>query len=293
MNVRKAVIPAGGLGTRLLPLSKAVPKELSPVFDKPLVQLAAEELAGVGIEETVLVVSPGKPALETFFSPDPALEHSLRSSGNPLADMVAAIPNLSRFSFVEQAHPLGLGHAVLMAAGAVGDGPFATLLPDDIVLHHRSATQQLLEVFQHHDGCVLAVEEGATEHISQYGVIDGNEVEEGVYRVNRLVEKPTPEEAPSNLAIVGRYILMPQIFDALQNTPPGAKGEIQLTDAIGLLLDEQPVYACVLQGRRHDAGSPLGLLKASLDAAMRDPRHHEELREFIWSMTSPEQQPGA
>ena len=283
MSVRKAVIPAGGLGTRLLPLSKAVPKELLPVFHKPLVQLAAEELAEAGIEETVLVVSPGKRALETFFHPDPQLEQTLRISGSHQADAVAAIPELSHFSFVEQAQPLGLGHAVLMAADAIGDEPFATVLPDDMVLHHTSATQQLLNVFHHYRGCVLAVEEVPAERIRQYGVIDGTQVAEGVFRINRLVEKPPPEKAPSNLAIVGRYILMPQIFEALRLTPPGAKGEIQLTDGIALLLEKQPVHACVLQGRRHDGGSPLGLLKASLDVALQDPRSNAELKDFLAS----------
>lgn len=283
MRVRKAVIPAGGLGTRLLPLSKSVPKELLPVFHKPLVQLAAEELAGAGIEETTLVVSPGKPALEAFFQPSPQLEHTLTESASPLAEVIAAIPRLSRFTFVEQTQPLGLGHAVLMAAGSIGDEPFATLLPDDMVLHHRSATQQLLDVFHQHGGCVLAVEEVPSERISQYGVIDGTEVSQGIYQVSRLVEKPLLEEAPSNLAIVGRYILMPRIFEALRHTPPGAKGEIQLTDGISLLLEDQPVYACVLQGRRHDGGSPLGLLKASIDVALQDPRYRAELKDFLTS----------
>ncbi len=286
MNVRKAVIPAGGLGTRLLPLSKAVPKELLPVFHKPLVQRAAEELAEAGIEETILVVSPGKRALETFFQPDPQLEQTLLTAGSPQADVVAAIPKLSHFSFVEQAQPLGLGHAVLMAADAVGNEPFATVLPDDLVLHERSAMQQLLDVFQQYGGCVLAIEKVPTEQISQYGVIDGAQVAEGVFRVNRLVEKPAPEEAPSNFAIVGRYILMPQIFEALRHTTPGAKGELQLTDGIALLLDEHPVYACVLQGRRHDGGSPLGLLKASIDIALQDPRWEMELKDFLASVLS-------
>ena len=286
MSVRKAVIPAGGLGTRLLPLSKAVPKELLPVFNKPLVQLAAEELAEAGIQETVLVVSPGKKALEAFFQPDPQLERTLRGSGSPQADTLEAIPRLSRFSFVEQAQPLGLGHAVLTAADAIGDEPFATVLPDDLVLNPTSATQQLLDVFQQYGGCVIAVEEVATEQISQYGVIDGTQVAEGVFRVNRLVEKPAPEEAPSNFAIVGRYILMPQIFEALRHTTPGAKGEIQLTDGIALLLDEHPVYACALQGRRHDGGSPLGLLKASIDVALQDPQWEMELKDFLASVLS-------
>ena len=283
MSVRKAVIPAGGLGTRLLPLTKAVPKEMLPVFHKPLVQFAAEELAEAGIEETVLVVSPGKRALEAFFQPDPLLEQTLRESGSPLAEVVADIPGLSRFTFVEQARPLGLGHAVLMAADAVGNEPFATVLPDDLVLHHRSATQQLLDVFLEYGGCVLAVEEVPDERIGQYGVIDGTQVREGVFRVNGLVEKPAPEEAPSNLAIVGRYILTPGIFDALRHTPPGAKGEIQLTDGVALLLEEEPVYACVLQGRRHDGGSPMGLLKASLDIALQDPMQKKEIQDFLAS----------
>ena len=225
MRVRKAVIPAGGLGTRLLPLSKSVPKELLPVFHKPLVQIAAEELAGAGIEETTLVVSPGKPALETFFQPNPQLEQTLTESASPLAEVIAAIPQLSHFTFVEQPQPLGLGHAVLMAAGSIGDEPFATLLPDDMVLHHRSATQQLLDVFHQYGGCVLAVEEVPEERISQYGVIDGTEVSQGIYQVSRLVEKPPPEEAPSNLAIVGRYILMPRIFEALRRTPPAPRAK--------------------------------------------------------------------
>ena len=173
-----------------------------------------------------------------------------------------------------------------MAAGSIGDEPFATLLPDDMVLHHRSATQQLLDVFQQHGGCVLAVEEVPTDKISQYGVIDGTEITDGVFQVSRLVEKPAPQDAPSNLAIVGRYILMPQIFSALRNTPPGAKGEIQVTDAIALLLEDHPVYACVLQGRRHDGGSPLGLLKAGIDVAIQDPRYRAELKAFLTSALS-------
>ena len=284
MKVRKAVIPAGGLGTRLLPLSKSVPKELLPVFHKPLALLAAEELSQAGIEETIVVVSPGKRALEAFFQQDADLEDKLRASASPQAEAVAAIHRLSRFSFVEQARPLGLGHAILTAADAVGDQPFAAVLPDDLVFHHRGATRQLLDLYDKHGGCVLAVERVPVERISRYGVIGGEEVEAGVYKVDRLVEKPAREDAPSDLAIVGRYILTPQIFQALRRTPPGALGEIQLTDGIALLMEDQPVYACLLQGARHDGGSPLGLLKASLDMALRQGSESEELRDFLASL---------
>jgi UTP--glucose-1-phosphate uridylyltransferase len=267
--VRKAVIPAGGLGTRFLPASKVVPKELLPILDKPMIQYQVEEAAEAGIEEVIVVTSEGKDALERYFAQDPALEtHLSRSGATGLLEEVRRTWSTVRVSFVRQERPLGLGHAVLTARDAVGDEPFAVMLPDDVIWHSEGVIQQMLRVFREYGGSVVAVEEVPGEAVSAYGVVDSVPVAEQVYQVRGLVEKPAPEEAPSNLAVVGRYVFTPDIFDCLERTPPGAKGEIQLTDGMALQLEKGPMYAYRFHGVRYDGGTPVGLLRASLEIGL-------------------------
>ena len=268
--MRKAVIPAGGLGTRFLPASKVVPKELLPILDKPMIQYQVEEAAAAGIEEVIVVTSEGKEALERYFAQDPALEsHLSRSGAVGLLEEVRRTWSAARVSFVRQERPLGLGHAVLTARDAVGDEPFAVMLPDDVIWHSESVTGQMLEVFREYGGSVVAVEEVPAEAVSAYGVVDSVPVTEQVHRVRGLVEKPAPEEAPSNLAVVGRYVFTPDIFDCLERTPPGAKGEVQLTDGMALQLENGPMFAYRFHGARYDGGTPLGLLRASLEIGLK------------------------
>ena len=286
--IRKAVIPAAGLGTRFLPVTKAVPKELLPLFDKPLIQYAVEEAVSSGIEEIILVTSEDKEPLERYFQPHPQLEESLRGKVSPeLLGEVERLGKLARVSFVRQEQPLGLGHAVLTAREQVGDEAFAVILPDDVIFHRTPALAQMLEVYHRRGDGVIAVEEVPSERVSSYGVIDPESLSEGEYRIRGLVEKPPPEEAPSNLAIVGRYILPPEVFSALQRTTPGAKGEIQLTDGLALLLESHHLFAYRLNGERHDGGTPMGLLKASLARAHSMPEYRNAVMEAIAVHTHP------
>ncbi len=266
--IRKAVIPAAGLGTRFLPITKAVPKELLPLFDKPLIQYAVEEAVSSGIEEIILVTSEDKESLEEYFQPHPQLEKSLHGKVPPeLLAQVTLLGRMARVSSVRQEQPLGLGHAVLTARDAVGDEPFAVILPDDVVFHPTPALAQMLEVYRRRGGGVITVEQVPPDRVSSYGVVEPEYLSDGESRILGLVEKPSQKQAPSNLAIVGRYILPSAVFDALERTRPGAKGEIQLTDGLKLLLESHPLFAYTLKGERHDGGTPLGLLKASLARA--------------------------
>ncbi len=275
LPVKKAVIPAAGVGARFLPVTKAVPKELLPLFDKPLIQYAVEEAAASGIEEVILVTSQGKEALEGYFEGNDALERFLEQNASPdVLQGVRRLASLARVSYVRQERPLGLGHAVLTAKELVGNEPFAVILPDDVILSGRPALAQLLDARRGPTDGVVAVEEVPSHLVGSYGVIAPEPLSGGLCRVRGLVEKPAPEQAPSNLAIVGRYVLPPETFDCLERTRPGAKGEIQLTDGLALLLETRDLYACRFEGRRHDAGVPLGLLKASLAVALE----REELR---------------
>ena len=270
MQVRKAVIPAAGVGTRSLPASKSVPKELLPILDMPMIQYAVEEAASAGIEDVVIVTSSGKEALEKHFQRDEELERLLSNSGAvELLEKVRRVSSLANVSFVRQDQPLGLGHAVLIAKDLVGDEPFIVMLPDDIIWHTTSVTRQMLSVFESYGESVVAVEEVAPEAVRSYGIVDAVPVEERIHLVNGLVEKPEPEDAPSNLAIVGRYILTAEIFDCLEHTVPGAKGEIQLTDGMALLLERQAMYAYQFQGTRYDGGTPMGLLRASVGIGLK------------------------
>ncbi len=288
MKIRKAVIPAAGLGTRFLPVTMSVPKELLPIIDRPLLQYVIAEAAEAGVEEVIIVTSPGKESISDYFQPHTALEQRLAASGDDdLLAKVAEATGLARVSFVLQREALGLGHAVLMAKDAVGDEPFVVILPDDIIAQSSGAPgaiAQMVQVSEQVNAGVIAVEELPWEVIHNYGVVDGTRVSDRVYKIQGLVEKPPREQAPSNLTIVGRYILPPEIFQCLENTPPGAKGEIQLTDGLLALLRDHDIYAYQFAGKRFDGGTPMGLLRASLAFALdRDDTQEEALsllREF-------------
>ena len=272
MKVRKAVIPAAGLGTRFLPLTKAVPKELLPIVDRPSIQYVVEEAVAAGVQHVVMVTARGKGALQDYFDRAPELEGVLEAKNDvALAEAVRRPAAAAQFVFVRQQEPLGLGHAVLTARPAVGEEAFAVLLPDDLVDGPRPLLAELAEVAQRYQAPVVAVEEVPEERVSSYGIVEGHLVEERVVRAERLVEKPRPHETSSRLAIVGRYIFTPDLFGLLERTPPGAKGEIQLTDAMAMLLRQRPLYAYRFPGRRYDTGTPLGLLEASLGYALRRP----------------------
>ncbi len=285
MQIRKAVIPAAGLGTRFLPVTMSVPKELLPIVDRPLLQYVIEEAAEAGVEEVIIVTSPGKESISDYFQPHPALEQRLAVSGeDELLAKVAEAGNLAKVSFVLQHEALGLGHAVLMAKNAVGDEPFVVILPDDIIVHSPGVISQMVQVSKDMNAGVIAVEVVPWEVVHNYGVVDAAPVANRVHKIQGLVEKPPREEAPSNLTIVGRYILPPQIFDCLEKTQPGAKGEIQLTDGLLTLLQDHELFAFEFLGNRYDGGTPMGLLRASLAFALDRKDTSEEalslLREF-------------
>ena len=282
MKVRKAVIPAAGLGTRFLPITKSVPKELLPILDRPMLQYVIEEAAEAGIEEVIIVTSRGKESIASYFQPMPSLEQHLAAldSMNLLAKVKHAT-NLAQVSFVIQEQPLGLGHAVLTAKEAVGPEPFVVILPDDIIAHTPGALRQILAVSDQFDAPVVAVESTPWEMVHNYGVVDATQESDRVHRIHRLMEKPSREEAPSNLAMVGRYILPAEIFECLERTPPGAKNEIQLTDGMALLMETHKLYAYEFLGTRYDGGTPLGLLRASLEFGLAQEETREAVKALI------------
>lgn len=281
--MRKGVILTAGYGTRFLPATKAVPKAMLPIADKPAVQYLVEEAVAAGLSQIVMVVSPAAAdLLRQHFSPAPALEAFLAERGNQaqLAE-VRRIAELAEITYVCQEEPLGIAHALLCAQPAVGDEPFVLFFTDDIVVNCVPLAGQLAEVFQRHGGPVVAVMRVPREDISSYGVVAVEAVGERLFRVLGLVEKPEPQEAPSDLAIVGRYLLTPDIFAAALETPPGRDGEVQLTDALAILSQRRPLFAYQFQGNRYDTGRPLGMLLATLDMALRRPDLAAGLREYL------------
>jgi UTP--glucose-1-phosphate uridylyltransferase len=287
MRVRKAVFPAAGWGTRFLPATKAQPKEMLPLVDKPVIQYAVEEAVAAGIEQVIIVTSSQKRAIEDHFDLSYELEHLLEEKGEiEKLRQVRAISDLAQVAYVRQKEQLGLGHAVLMAKDLIGHEPFAVILPDDVVVADRPCIGQLIHAYDQMHGSVVAVMEVPQEETRRYGVIAGEPVEEArnghrLHRVTRLVEKPNPADAPSNLAIIGRYVLTPKIFDKLEQTPRGAGGEIQLTDALEALMQEQGVYGYVFEGTRYDAGTTMGWLKASVELALERPDLGGEFRRYL------------
>ena len=279
--IRKAVFPAAGLGTRILPATAVLPKELLPIVDKPIIQYGVEEAATSGLSQIVLVNSPGKRILEDHFAPHAALDAVLARRGKSalldgLRDLTAGI----ELSTACQAEPLGLGHAVLVSRERVGDEPFAVVLSDDVIDADPPALRQMLAAYAEVDGPVLLVERVPREAVGRYGVIAGERLGGGLYEVTDLVEKPSPAEAPSDLAIIGRYLLTPDVYPALEQTPRGRGGEIQLTDGLRRLLAKRPIFAVELDGVRHDAGNKPGYLRAILHFARKHPELRRELPEL-------------
>ncbi len=272
-RVRKAVFPAAGLGTRFLPATKAQPKEMLVLVDKPIIQYGVEEAVASGIDNIILVTGRGKNAIEDHFDVSVELETFLEARGKTeLLAEIRKVSNLINFAYVRQGEPLGLGHAVLVTSALVGHEPFAVILGDDVIDADPPAVRQLTNVFERVQGPVLAVERVPESQVSSYGIVEVAEsMGEGVYRVKDLVEKPKREEAPSNLAIIGRYILTPDIFPALEATRADRTGEIQLTNGLRQLLQDRPIYACEVNGVRHDTGNKLGFLKAVVYFALRRP----------------------
>ena len=280
--ITKAVFPAAGLGTRFLPATKAMPKEMLPLVDKPLIQYVVEEAVSSGIEEVVLVTGRGKRAIEDHFDVAFELEEELKAKGkHKILSEVQRIAELVTFCYIRQKKALGLGHAVLTAKRVVGNEPFAVLLGDDIIDAETPVLRQMMDVYQRYPGTILAIQKVPRQQTRNYGIIDARKIENGVYLVKDLVEKPSPDEAPSNFAIIGRYILAPEIFAALEQTKPGKGGEIQLTDGLKLLMAKQPIYAFEFQGKRHDAGDKLGFLKATVEFGLKNAEFGSEFRGYL------------
>ncbi|MGH9814704.1 MAG: UTP--glucose-1-phosphate uridylyltransferase GalU [Candidatus Acidiferrales bacterium] len=289
-KVRKAVLPAAGLGTRFLPATKAQPKEMLPLVDKPLIQYSVEECVASGIENVIIVTGRGKQAIEDHFDAAPGLERQLEETGKKdLADLVRQISEMTHVSYIRQKQAKGLGHAVLTAKELVGDEPFAVLLGDVVFDGASPATKQLVEVHEATGMAVIAVEPVPREQIHLYGVIDAQPEPSArwgdrLLRISNLVEKPKAEDAPSNLVITGRYLLPPEIFDCIERTPPGRGGEIQLTDALRILAQEHGLLALVYEGKSYDAGDKLGFLKATVEMALKNPEFADEFRDYLKSL---------
>lgn len=279
MRVKKAVIPAAGLGTRFLPATKAQPKEMLPIVDKPTIQYIIEEAVASGIEEILIITGRNKRAIEDHFDKSIELENQLEAKGKEdLLKMVNDISNMVDIYYIRQKEPKGLGHAINCAKTFVGDEPFAVMLGDDVVDSEVPCLKQLIDCYNEYKTSILGVQEVPKEDVCKYGIVKGMHIEERVYKVKDLIEKPKVEEAPSNIAILGRYIITPQIFDILNNTTPGKSGEIQLTDALNTLIKQEAMYAYNFQGRRYDVGDKIGFLEATVEFALK----REELsRDFM------------
>ncbi len=285
MNLRKAIIPAAGVGTRMLPAAKAVPKELLPILDRPTIQYVLEEAAAGGIEDVLLITSREKRAIEDHFDRNRELEERLKS-GNKAA-LLASVEQLMakiQIHSVRQPEQRGLGDAVRYARRHVGDEPFACLLGDTIFSGELPPTRQLAEAHARFGGSIIGLEEVAPEKVDRYGIVGGKTLEAGIVKIDTLVEKPTPESAPSRLAIAARYVLTPTIFQCLERTPAGKGGEIQLTDALRLLLEREPVHGVVLRARRHDIGNPVDWLKTNILYARRDPALWQQIEPMLRAM---------
>ncbi len=276
VKVRKAIIPAAGLGTRFLPATKAMPKEMLPIVDKPTIQYIIEEAVESGIEDIIIVTGKGKRAIEDHFDHSFELEQNLLDKGKfDLLDEVQKASKLVDIHYIRQKEPKGLGHAIWCARKFIGNEPFAVLLGDDIVSAEKPCLKQMIDQYERYNASILGIQTVAESEVSRYGIVDGNKIGERFFNVNNLVEKPKQEEAPSNLAIMGRYILNPRIFEILEKQQPGAGGEIQLTDAIARLNQYEAVYAYNFEGIRYDVGEKMGFIQTTLEFALK----REDLRE--------------
>ncbi len=282
MRVRKAVVLAAGYGTRMLPATKSVPKESLAILDKPIIQYTVEEIAASGITQVIIITAANKRAVEDHFDRSLELEMTLREKGDSARlDEMRRISDLAEIMYVRQTEQKGVGHAVLQAKNAVGDEPFVLLFPDDVLVADPPVTKQMVDVFEERGGSVIAVEEVPDSQVEQYGIVGGKPAGERVVRVESLVEKPKPADAPSRLGIVGRYVLTPEIFGMIESTPPGKGREIQITDAIAALMSTQPVFAYEFTGRRYDTGRPLGLLTAAIEIGLNRPDIAPGLRALL------------
>ncbi len=281
MKIRKAVIPAAGFGTRFLPATKAQPKEMLTVIDKPLIQYSVEEAVSSGIENICIILSRGKSPIEDHFDTSPELESFLEKKGKTgYLKEVQRISDLAEFCYIRQKQALGLGHAILMAEKFIGDEPFAVLLPDDIFDCRTPAVQQIIHVYEEYGSSVVILKRINKEETKMYGVIDPEEVRPGVFRLKDMIEKPGPERAFSDLGIIGRYVFNPDIFDAIRKTKPDQRGEIQITDAIKILLEKEPVYGYLFKGRRYDAGDKAGFIKATIELALKRPEFKKIIQDL-------------
>lgn len=279
MKVRKAIIPAAGLGTRFLPATKAQPKEMLPIVDKPTLQFIIEEAIESGIDEILIITGRNKSSIENHFDKSVELELELERSGKiELLEEVRKISDMANIHYIRQKEPKGLGHAIHCAKSFIGNEPFAVLLGDDIIYNpEKPCLKQMIEAHDEYKTSILGVQEVADEDVNKYGIVDGKHIEDRIYKVKGLVEKPSVEDAPSNIAILGRYIINPAIFEILEHTKPGKGGEIQLTDALKELAQREAMYAYVFEGRRYDVGDKLGFIEATIDFAL----NREDLREGV------------
>ena len=281
-RVRKAIIPAAGLGTRFLPATKSQPKEMLPIVDKPTLQYIIEEAIESGIEEILIVTGRSKKSIEDHFDRSVELELELEQKGKTeMLKMVQDISNMVNIHYIRQKEPKGLGHAIHCAKSFIGDEPFAVLLGDDIVDAKTPCLKQLINAYDEYKTSVLGVQKVAVDDTDKYGILDVKHIEDRVYKVKDMVEKPSIEEAPSNIAILGRYIITPEIFNILENQAPGKGGEIQLTDALQTLATKEAIYAYNFEGRRYDVGDKLGFLEATVDFALKRPELRDEFIEFL------------
>ena len=285
-KVRKAVFPAAGLGTRFLPVTKASPKEMLPIVDKPMIQYAVEEAERCGIDEFIVITGKTKRAIEDHFDEAWELEESLRRNGKE--DLLNQIIHLSsyKFAFIRQGVPRGLGHAILCAKPFVKDEPFAVILSDDLIDPEDRLLANMIKTAQKYKASVVALQRVPRNEIHRYGVIKGREVEKNIFKLSDMVEKPSASEAPSDMAIIGRYILTPEIFGFIEKTPPGRGNEIQLTDALKAMLKRKPVYGYLFEGRRYDGGDKVGYLKATIEFALKNPAVRNEFRNYLISKAS-------
>ncbi len=281
-TVRKAIIPAAGLGTRFLPATKSQPKEMLPIVDKPTLQYIIEEAISSGIEEILIVTGRSKKSIEDHFDRSIELELELEQKGKKeMLKMVKDISNMVNIHYIRQKEPKGLGHAIHCAKSFIGNEPFAVMLGDDIVDSEIPCLKQLINAYDEYKTTILGVQDVETENVNKYGILDVKHIEDRVYKVKDMIEKPSIEEAPSNIAILGRYIITPEIFNILENQEPGKGGEIQLTDALQTLSKKEAIYAYNFEGRRYDVGDKLGFLEATVDFALKRPELRDEFMEFL------------
>ncbi len=282
MNIRKAVIPAAGFGTRFLPATKAQPKEMLAVVDKPFIQYTVEEIVDSGIRKIGIITSRGKSSMADHFDRSPELEQFLKEKGKvDFLEEVQRISDLAEFCYIRQKQALGLGHAILMAEDYIGSEPFCVLLPDDIFDCPVPCIKQLIDAYSELKATIIVLGRVDEEGTKKYGIIKPKQVSERVFQIEDMIEKPGPEKAFSDLGILGRYVFNPDIFEAIKHTPPDKKGEIQITDAIRLLLEDQPVYGYLFEGKRYDAGDKFGYLEATIGLALKRPEFSQKLRDYL------------